>query len=51
MSFQVRPVDVVVNQHTPRGIAEARQTSFSSLGNLEGLQQVSITIRVRSLVN
>jgi len=40
VSFQVRPVDVVVNQHTPRGIAEARQTSFSSLGNSEALQQV-----------
>ena len=48
VSFQVRPVDVVVNQHTPRGIAEARQTSFSSLGNLEGIQQVSSTLQAGS---
>ena len=39
VSFQVRPVDVVVSSG-PRPIAEARQTSFTNFGSLETIQQV-----------
>lgn len=41
VSFQVRPVDVVVNSATPRGIAENRQTSFSNFGSMEAACQLN----------